>query len=223
MFTGIIQELGTIQKIENVHATNPEADETKTALIRLTIKAPNILSQKKKIGDSVAVDGACLTITSLTGETFTADAIPETLNKTIIVTYTEGTQVNLEEPLKIGDTLDGHMVQGHVDFVGKITNIKTDCDSTILRISFPEDYAKYFALKGSVTINGVSLTISLLLESSLEVSLIHETMSKTNLGSLKINSPVNVEIDLIARYLDSLLQDKAQQTNYWFLRERGFI
>lgn len=213
MFTGIIQELGTIQKIEKLEG-----------LTRLTIHAPKILStSSKKIGDSIAVDGACLTVTSLTTETFTAEAIPESLKKTIIGNYTEGTKINLESPVKIGDTLDGHMVQGHVDFTSTVKSSQKDGDSLIIGINFPIEQSRYFALKGSVTINGTSLTISYLGNDYFEVSLIPETINNTNLSLLKEGSPVNIEIDLIARYLDRLLEGKEKEIKYSFLKQRNFI
>lgn len=125
--------------------------------------------------------------------------------------------------MKLGDELHGHMVQGHVDFVGTVKDVKKDGDSTILIIEFPLLFAKYLAFKGSVTVNGVSLTVSLLNEDTFEVSLIPETLASTNLDKLTKGSPVNIEVDLIARYLDSLLQDKAKETTYSFLKERNLI
>jgi riboflavin synthase len=197
------------------------------------------LATSQKIGDSIAVDGVCLTITAIKDDTFTVQAIPETLNKTIIKNYRAGTIVNLERPLKLQDELHGHLVQGHVDFAGKVTatalatakprltqaevTSSLPGDSKILAITFPPEYAKFFALKGSVTMNGVSLTISSLHEDSFEVSLIPQTINTTNLGTLVPGQEVNIEVDLLARYLDRLLQDKAQQINYEFLQERGFI
>lgn len=213
MFTGIIQEIGTIQKIEKLEG-----------ITRLTIHAQKILSSdKKKIGDSIAVDGACLSATNLTEETFTVEAIPETLKKTIIETYTEGTKVNLESPVKIGDTLDGHMVLGHVDFTTTVKSTKKDGESLVLGINFPIDQSRYLALKGSVTINGTSLTISYLGNDYFEVSLIPETINNTNLSLLQEGSPVNIEIDLIARYLDRLLEGKEKEIKYSFLKQRNFI
>lgn len=219
MFTGIIRQLGRIARIDQ-----------KENLTELTIEAPGIAANAKK-GDSIAVDGVCLTVTAsgktgnVSNETtqFTVQVIPETLARTIIGAYKENTAVNLETPMKLGDELHGHMVQGHVDFVGTVTAVKPDGDSTVLQISFPSDFAKFLALKGSVTVNGVSLTVSLLQEETLEVSLIPETLAATNLGALATDHKVNIEIDLIARYLDRLLQDKERQTTYQFLKERNII
>lgn len=211
MFTGIIQTTGTIKKIE-----------TRADIKIISIYAPTI-APSKKIGDSIAIDGACLTITAVNGENFSVEAVPETIKKTVVKNYSNGARVNLENPLRIGDTLDGHFVSGHVDFVGTIKKIETTGESKTLNISFSESMAKFFAIKGSVTINGVSLTISKLKSNTFEVSLIPQTLKTTNLDEIKEESQVNIEVDLLSRYLDRLLQDRAQQINYEFLIERGFI
>lgn len=210
MFTGIITEVGAITNVSQ-----------KDEVTQLTIKAN--IAKEKKSGDSIAVDGACLTVVELTDDEFTTEAIPETLNKTIIKEYKDGTSVNIEGSLKVGDTLDGHLVSGHVDFVGFVKTIKKDHNTQTIRVTIPAEMRKFFALKGSVTLNGVSLTISDVAETSFTVSLIPETLNKTNLGSLAENQPVNIEIDLISRYLDSLLQGKEKEASYEFLKERGFL
>lgn len=211
MFTGIIQGMGTVEKVsdnENIKI--------------LTIKTPHSLSPEK-IGESIAVDGACLTVISIVADTFSVECIPETIKKTVVKNYNTNTVVNLENPLKLDQGIDGHLVQGHVDFIGTIKKIFNQGESKILTISFPGSMGKFFANKGSVTVNGVSLTISKLNTDTFEVSLIPQTLKSTNLGKIQENSQVNIEIDLIARYLDRLLQDRAQQINYEFLVERGFI
>lgn len=211
MFTGIIQQIGTVKKILN-----------ENQVTTLIVEASPIAATKK-IGDSIAVDGTCLTVTAKDETTLSVQAIPETLKLTIIKNYQADTKVNLENPLKIGEELGGHFVSGHVDFVGTVKKIEPQGGSKTIQITFPENYAKYFALKGSATVNGVSLTISNLDEQTFQVSLIPETLQKTNLGELKQNDHVNIEIDLISRYLDSLLQDKAKESTYEFLRERNLI
>ena len=208
MFTGIIQQQG---KITKVGKNGP--------ITVITIEAPQI-APAKKLGDSIAVDGACLTVVARIKDSFTVEVIPETMDKTIIGNYREGTEVNLENPLKYGDSLDGHAVQGHVDFVGKVEKV-TSSGSKTMEVTYPEEMNKYFALKGSVTVNGVSLTISKLGPKSFEVSLIPTTMKTTNLNALKKGSVVNVEVDLLARYMERLLLNKAEQTTYDFLQERG--
>lgn len=227
MFTGIIQTTGTIKKIE---------DQADIKVIK--IHAPKII-ESKKIGDSIAVDGACLTITAIEDENFNVEAIPETIKRTILKHYEHGTIVNLEKSLKCGEGIEGHLVQGHIDFIGTIIkispkssqnnnpdsnpNLLINTPSSTLAISFPKSMAKFFATKGSVTVNGVSLTISKLNHDTFEVSLIPQTIKTTNLCNLQVGSHVNIEVDLLSRYLDRLLQDRAQQTNYEFLVEHGFI
>ncbi|MCA9374477.1 riboflavin synthase [Candidatus Peregrinibacteria bacterium] len=210
MFTGIIRQIGTIKTVT-------PRDE----LIVLEIQCAGM--EKKKSGDSIAVDGACLTVVQITEDGFTTEAMPETLEKTISKNYQPGTKVNIEEPLKIGDELNGHFVSGHVDYVGKVQNIKEDQNTKTIHITVPEKMQKYFALKGSVTINGVSLTISDIGTGWFGVSLIPETLQQTNLGALKKDDSVNIEVDLISRYLDSLMKDKEKQASYEFLQERGFL
>lgn len=210
MFTGIITEIGTVTAI----ATNDEVTQLSIA---------TTIAKDKKMGDSIAVDGACLTITKITDEGFETEVIPETIDKTIIGGYTEGVKVNLEGSLKAGDTLDGHFVSGHVDFTTPITTITKEANTQTMRIAIPNGMRKFFALKGSVTIDGVSLTISDIDEESITVSLIPETLRKTNLGERKEQQHVNIEVDLIARYLDSLLQGKEKEASYEFLKERGFL
>lgn len=210
MFTGIITEIGTVTNI------TPHDEVT-----QLSIKAD--IAKNKKKGDSIAIDGTCLTVVQITDDGFTTEAIPETLQKTIIGQYKEGNKVNLEGSLKIGDTLDGHFVSGHVDFVGTIKAVQPDKNTQTVTVQIPTAMRKFFALKGSVTLNGVSLTVSDVTEDTLTVSLIPETLKKTTLGSVAEGQTVNVEIDLISRYLDSLLQGKEREASYEFLKERGFL
>lgn len=185
MFTGIIQEIGTVKSA----AKNGGA---------LTLEISALLSSKLKKGDSVSVDGTCLTAVKHTKKSFTADIMPETIKKTIISSYKKGTKVNLELPLRLSDKIDGHFVLGHVDGIGKVTG---DSD---LKIAPPSSLLKFIAYKGSVSINGVSLTVSKKDKKSFQVSLIPMTLQKTNLGSLKKGNNVNIEVDMLCRYLDSL-------------------
>lgn len=210
MFTGIIRTAGTIKKIDQ--DKNPLALEIITSLAR-----------DKKKGDSIAVDGVCLTVTSILDDVITVDVVQETLNRTIIKNYREGSVVNLENPLKYGDSMDGHMVSGHVDYVSKIINMEMNPGEIILSAGIPANMTKYFAMKGSVTINGVSLTISNLNHTAFSVSLIPETLSNTNLGKLQKNDEINIEIDMIGRYLEALLNNKEKEVSYDFLKERGFL
>lgn len=208
MFTGIIEELGTVSKLEK-----------KDTVLVLTISAPKTAS-KLNLGDSVSIDGACFTATSISEGLFTVEAIPETQERTIVKNYHEGTCVNLELTLTLQKGISGHLVQGHVDGVGTVKSIN---ERNEIEISFPRELARFIAFKGSITINGVSLTVSKLMDSSLQVSLIPFTLQETNLGKLVVGDPVNLEIDLIARYLERMLDAQDGQAKYNFLKERNLI
>ncbi|HLG25842.1 MAG TPA: riboflavin synthase [Candidatus Gracilibacteria bacterium] len=192
MFTGIIRHHGTIKKI-----TPSEG------LTRLTIEAHEDFLNGKKVGDSIAVDGACLTVVELSDGSFSAEAIPETLSRTIIQNYREGRIVNLENPLRIGDTLDGHFVQGHIDFAGTVKDVRSEGGSKIIAVELPPEYKKFFAQKGSVTLNGVSLTVSAMTDKTFEIALIPESLKKTNLSNVRSGDTINVEIDMVSRYVHS--------------------
>lgn len=211
MFTGIIKELGEIKeiKVEKTH-TN------------FTVKAPFTI-KGKKIGESIAVNGACMTITKITKEGFCFETMQESLEKTNLGKLKIKEKVNLEPALTLNQGLDGHLVQGHIDNQGKVISFEEIEKHTILSIEYPKELEKYLALKGSITINGVSLTVSRLDKKTFSVDLIPHTISHTNLGSLEKGSMVNLEVDLIARYLKRLLDAKESETKYEYLLERGFI
>ncbi len=211
MFTGIIQELGKITKIEK--------GKEKTTF---TIKAKEIL-EEKKVGQSIAVNGACMTITEIEKESFKFDAIPESLDLTNLGLTKQDEEVNLEAALKLNQSLDGHLVQGHVDSMAEVLSFNKNNGKVVLKIKIPKGMEKYFALKGSISINGVSLTISFLNTSSFSVDLIPHTLKETNLKNLKKGNKVNLEIDIIARYLQRQLDNKEGESKYSYLLERGFI
>lgn len=214
MFTGIVQDVGKIIGVTK-----------KQDAVTFTVESKKLVPLLN-IGDSVSIDGACLTVVRKENEHFDVEAIPETLDRTICKHYQEGSLVNLEPAMQMTDRFHGHMVTGHVDFTGKAQYEKTGDKAVQLRVEFGPEYAKYFALKGSVTINGVSLTITKLLTKSFEVNIIPHTRKNTNLEvkeDLNKDFEVNVEIDLIARYLENLLNAKEGESNYFFLKERGFI
>ena len=185
----------------------------------MIISAPKT-APKLALGDSVAIDGACFTMVSSTPDSFTVEAIPETQERTIIKNYTVGSIVNLETTLTLGKGISGHLVQGHVDGVGKVTSINEQHE---IEIEFPRELGRFMAFKGSITVNGVSLTISKLMLDTFQVSLIPFTLEQTNLGKLTAGSPVNLEIDLIARYLERMLEAQEGQAKYHFLQERNLI
>jgi len=191
MFTGIIESTGII-KNKSVNGTN----------IIFTINADNFA---QKLGESISINGACLTVIKFSAESFNVEAIPETLKLTNLGDLEIHDQVNLEKSLTVGSSLDGHFVLGHIDFKTTVKKISPDGDSTRICFNSPKDYQKYIAKKGSICINGVSLTISETTEQDFEVCLIPYTLSHTNLGHLQIGSYVNIEIDIIARYLEKQL------------------
>ena len=157
-------------------------------------------------GDSVSVDGVCLTVTSPGDDAFEADVMNQTLSVTTLGTLDAGGRVNLEPALRAGEPLGGHLVQGHVDSTGEVTSATEDGFARRLRVAVPEGLRRYVAEHGSVAIDGVSLTVAALTPDGLEVSLIPETLERTTLGTLVEGSEVNVEVDVVARYAERLLQ-----------------
>lgn len=211
MFTGIIRAIGKIQEIQEKNGQRV-----------FRISAANIL-ENKKIGQSMAVNGVCLSLMEIEKDSFKAEAIPETLRKSTLGLAKVDDLVNLEPPLTLAEGLDGHLVQGHVDDIGTVISVKKDGESQVVTIKFPLSLSKFLALKGSITINGVSLTISDLQTDNLAVSLIPQTLATTNLVDLKVDDKVNLEVDMIAKYLDRMLYNKDEETKYEWLAERGFI
>jgi riboflavin synthase len=197
MFTGIITHKGKITKIE-ASPNNPNC-------IFFTVEVDNGFFKDLKIGDSIAHDGACLTVIELEENSFKLQLIPETIARTNLKNKVVGDFVNLEKAMIVGARLDGHIVQGHVDGVGIVSSYIQEPDNWVLQIQIPEDLRKYIAYKGSISINGVSLTVSQKTESGFEVSLIGLTLVKTNLGDLKIDDLVNLEVDVIARYVENMI------------------
>jgi riboflavin synthase len=194
MFTGIIEEVGKVKELRKKNANQ-----------NFTIATKSIL-KNKKIGESIAVNGACMTITKISGNTFQFDAMPESLELTNLADIKEGEEVNLETALSINKGLDGHIVQGHIDCTEETIELKKDDKKDILKIKIPKKIKKYICMKGSITINGVSLTISKLTETSFSVDLIPHTLKNTNLNKLKKGDKVNLEADIIAKYLENLLK-----------------
>jgi riboflavin synthase len=192
MFTGLIETTGKIAKVD---------DSSDGAVIEITTDLAPGLSH----GDSIAVNGVCLTATKLTPESFSADVMNESLTRTALGALSGGDPVNLELPLAIGDRLDGHIVQGHVDGVGEIIQSTDAGFSRVLRVQVPDGMTRYVVEKGSITIDGVSLTVSDVGDDWLEVSLIPETLERTTLGGLQTGSRVNLEADILAKHVERLL------------------
>ncbi len=193
MFTGIVKELGTIGTVER-------SEEG----ARFEIGAG--FARDLKQGDSVAVNGVCLTVTSLSSEGFSADVMNQSLGLTSLGGLERGDQVNLEPALRAGDALGGHIVQGHVDCTGDVVAVTPDGIATRIAVDVPERYRRYFVEHGSVTVDGVSLTVALLTEAGFEVSLVPETLERTTLGATQKGDKVNLEFDVIARYVERLLR-----------------
>ena len=193
MFTGIVEELGAVAAIED------QGDA-----IRLTIAAGTVLGGTG-LGDSIAVNGCCLTVAELGDGTWTADLMQETLDKTSLAGVTPGDPVNLERAVTAGTRLGGHIVQGHVDGVGEVISRSPSEHWDVVEISLPADLGRYLVDKGSITVDGVSLTVVEARESSFTVSLIPETLARTTLGTRRAGDRVNLEVDIIAKHVEKLL------------------
>jgi riboflavin synthase len=199
LFTGIVEELGEVVALERGAAS-----------ARLTVRGPGVTADASR-GDSIAINGVCLTVTLTSGGEFTADVMGETLDRSSLGVLAPGAPVNLERPLRPDGRLGGHIVQGHVDGTGTIVARAPADGWDVVRISVPADLARYVVEKGSVAIDGVSLTVSALSPlpaaggAWLEVSLIPETLERTTLGAKQPGDVVNLEVDLIAKYVERLL------------------
>jgi riboflavin synthase len=196
MFTGLIADLGTVERIE--------AGEDGATLTVRTRLAGEIAA-----GDSIAVNGVCLTAISVTGEGFMTEAINETLGRSSLGALEAGETVNLELALRAGDRLGGHVVQGHVDGTATVAATRNEGFSRVLELDLEPDLARYLVEKGSVAIDGVSLTVSALREDGFAVSLIPETLKRTNLGQIQEGAPVNIEVDILAKHVERLLGARA--------------
>jgi riboflavin synthase len=193
MFTGIVEELGTVAAIED------QGDA-----LRLTVRATTALDGTR-LGDSIAVNGCCLTVASLDGDTWTADLMQETLDKTSLRGVAPGDRVNLERAMTPEQRLGGHIVQGHVDGVGVVVRRDPSEHWDVVEVSLPAELARYVVPKGSITVDGVSLTVVDVRADSFTVSLIPETLSRTTLGTRAPGDRVNLETDVIARHVEKLL------------------
>jgi len=213
MFTGIIQALGNIKEIR---ASN------KGAVFVLNSNSLDL--SNVSIGDSIAVNGVCLTVTQLDKNYFSSDVSQETLNCTTFSQLKKGQNINLEKSLRLNQGVDGHIVSGHVDGVGKITLIAIEGDSTRMKIKVDDNLVKYIVKKGSICINGVSLTVNEIDGNVFDVNIVPHTFSVTTLGELKVNSQVNIEIDIIARHIEGLLNHKTgARINKALLIKNGYL
>jgi riboflavin synthase len=197
MFTGIIEELGRVEAIE-------ELDDS----IRLTIHGPLVTSDIAR-GDSISVSGACLTAVEIENGSFTADVMKETLKLTSLGSLEVGSPVNLERAMTAATRFGGHVVLGHVDGVGEVVSREPSEHWEWVRVSVPRDLTKYVVLKGSITIDGISLTVNEVGDDFVGLSLIPETLRLTTLGSKKPGDKVNVEVDVMAKHIEKLLQERS--------------
>lgn len=217
MFTGIITAMGTLTAIQ------PRSGD-----VRLRIATGKLDLHDVQLGDSIAVSGVCLTAVELPGDGFWADASRETLERTILGEAAPGMTVNLEKALTPTTRLGGHLVSGHVDGIGTVTVWQLDGRSWRLRIQAPDTLARYIAEKGSICVDGVSLTVNRVDGAAFELNIVPHTLTETTLADFKIGRRVNLEVDLIARYLERLLLgDQAAQPGSGglteaLLREHGF-
>jgi riboflavin synthase len=202
MFTGIVQEIGSIQRIETRGVAGESEDK------RIEVSFATIARERLNLGDSICVDGVCLTVAALGAASFHADVSGETLRVTTLGTKAAGARVNLEPALRAGDSLGGHWVSGHVDAIAEVLATSNDARSLRVEFAAPKALARYIARKGSVTLDGVSLTVNEVNGVKFAVNLIPHTLEVTTLGSLAAGARVNLEIDTLARYVERLSEYK---------------
>ena len=205
MFTGLVEEKGILK--EKI----PTGDG-----FQFLIEA-NIIMKDLQIGSSVAVNGCCLTVVKIAGNTFTVDTIEETLNKTNLGVLKQGMNVNLERPLAAEARLGGHFVLGHIDTTGKVEDVKELSNSHWLTISFPEKFKQYLIYVGSVAIDGVSMTVAELKDNSFSVGIIPHTWKETVFADKKIGDTVNLEFDVLGKYVERIMESKSQDESSFFL------
>ena len=202
MFTGIIEEVGRVTRIAHEHGNR-----------RLTVSSSNLVKELKK-GDSIAVSGVCLTAVDITAQSIGFDLAEETWNRTSFSRIKEAALVNLELPMRADGRFGGHIVQGHVDGTGKFVALDpiSGTDNYWLRIEIPPELARYVIFKGSLSIEGISLTVAGIEGTKVTVAIIPHTVEVTNLNSLKRGDPVNLEVDMIAKYVEKMMQGDAESS-----------
>lgn len=211
MFTGIIQAKGSIAALER-----------RGGDVRLSVQSDGLPFASYDVGESIAVNGVCLTAVELRADGFDTDVSVETLDVTSLGSLGVGDNVNLEPSLSLGDRLGGHLVSGHVDCLGTVTSRKADARSIRFTVEIPEEFARYVARKGSVTVDGVSLTVNDVSATSFEVNIIPHTADVTIIGDYSVGTSINVEVDLLARYIERLLAKDGEGLSMEFLKEHGY-
>jgi len=207
MFTGIVEEVGIVKE---------------TSRDRLAFESHKVL-EGTKVGDSIAANGVCLTVVSLENRGFSVNVMPETLRCTNLGSLHYNDQVNLERALVLGGRLGGHLVLGHVDDIGEVMDVTSEETAHIMRISAPAKLMPYIVDKGFIAIDGVSLTVVGFDDFSFVVSLVAYTMDHTTLGKKRPGDVVNLEADILAKYVENLKERKSQSLNFEFLKEYGFV
>jgi riboflavin synthase len=215
MFTGLVEEIGTIENIIKG-----------AKLAQITINASKVL-EDVKLGDSISTNGVCLTVIKFTRNSFTVDVMPETMRRSNLKNLKHGSRVNLERALRLGDRLGGHIVSGHIDGVGFIKSVEEEDNATWVAIESSGDILKYVIEKGSIAIDGTSLTVAYVDNISFKVSIIPMTRDETTLLSKKVGEEVNLECDMVGKYIERLTMFKQAETkkssiNINFLKENGF-
>jgi riboflavin synthase len=217
MFTGIVEEMGAVTMMEKTLAGT-----------RVTLLASTVLSDMK-IGDSVSVNGICLTVVAKGERDFSVDVSPETLSVTTLGQLLPGTPVNLERPMKLNERIGGHLVAGHVDGVGTIRSRQQEGNAIFFTIEAPPEILRYSVLKGSITVDGISLTINDVTQYGFTIAVIPHTAKVTTLGLKQVNDTVNLEADLIGKYVERLLQERSQLAKTTpvidkdYLQKRGLL
>ena len=194
MFTGLVEEIGVVEELEQL-------DDA----VRIAVRAPKV-TEDAAPGDSIAVDGVCLTVVDNVDGSFTADVMRETLDRSRLGTYKAGSKVNLERALAAGQRMGGHIVQGHVDGVAEVVSRTPSEHWEVVRFMLPRQLSRYVVEKGSIAVNGTSLTVSAVGEGYFEVSLIPTTLRETTAGTLAPGDPVNLEVDIVAKYVEKMVQ-----------------
>jgi riboflavin synthase len=211
MFTGIVEEMGAIASLEKTLAGT-----------RFTILASTVMGDLK-LGDSVSVNGTCLTVVSKSERDFSVEVSPETLSVTTLGSFAAGTPVNLERAMRLNERIGGHLVAGHVDGVGVIRSRHQDGNAILVTIGAPPEILRYCVAKGSITVDGISLTINDVTDHSFSVAIIPHTAKVTTLGVKQVNDPVNLESDLIGKYVERLLQERSQLPKPTPVIDKGYL
>lgn len=212
MFTGIIKAKGNISAMQQMGGD-----------VRLCIRSSELPWASYDTGESIAVNGVCLTAIELHSDGFDTDVSNETLSVTALNSLDVGSSVNLEPAISVGERLGGHLVSGHVDCMGTVKKKTTDARSLRLKVEIPAEYARYVARKGSVCVDGVSLTINAVSENFFETNIIPHTAATTIIGEYEVGTTVNVEVDLLARYIERLLMKDEDGLSMNLLREHGYV